>query len=70
MKRVGENEVVSDSRHTFIIRGPGVGDWNVLQYSIAEGFLSDEDRAMKAEPEGWWKENRVDELPIELGRLR
>ena len=67
MKRTDEYTVVSDSGHTCIIHNPGAKYpvlWGVMQHSIAKGSLSAEDMRMTTNPEKFWRENKIDDLPI------
>lgn len=64
MKRTDGNTVVSDSGHTCIIRYPNSESWGVMQHSIAARWLTIEDLQMNANPEKFWRENKVEDLPI------
>ena len=52
--KIYDTHIVSDSGYTCILM---MNDMlNVLQHSIAEGCLTEEDRRMTKEPEVVWKE--------------
>jgi len=61
----GCDTMVSDSGHTWIVKTteegrrnhPELRPYAMMQHSIAECWLTDEDREMAKDPEGFWKRN-------------